>query len=252
MRSTLLALSLAGLAILALASCGAATSKERCGSTLLTGKICGDDLVSWCEDRYDPDLNGETCEPALDEAGQNPDDVLAAIKAVEADKEAAAAKRNKAAADKAEEDARVTVASGEAGDVGDVSMTVSDPEFRQEVGGDYSTQQAKAGRRFAVLRVDIHNGGNEPLSACGFEGNAQLVDGGGKLYSADMEASTYEGDAAACTDDIQPDDDLTVPVVFDLRDAVKPVGAVVWPPGFSTQATDPHLLVAFTAPKDDA
>jgi len=152
------------LAVLALGGCGGAT-KERCGKTLLTGKICGDDLVAWCQDRYDPTLNGEACAPALRDAGQDPDEVLAAIKATEKAKAAEAAEQDKAAASEAEQDARVTIASGSPGELGDVTMTVTEPDYRQKVGNAYSTQRAKSGRRFAILRVVIHNDGDEPLSA---------------------------------------------------------------------------------------
>lgn len=73
MRLTVLSLILA----VALTGCTETNSSnsndDRCAETLLGSKtICGDELVQFCKERYDPDVNADTCEPVLRDAGIDP------------------------------------------------------------------------------------------------------------------------------------------------------------------------------------
>jgi hypothetical protein len=48
---------------------------ETCATTLLGGQeLCGEELVAFCQDRYDPEINGDVCGPVLRDAGYSPEE----------------------------------------------------------------------------------------------------------------------------------------------------------------------------------
>lgn len=58
-------------------------SAQSCATNIAGRQMCGDDLVAFCERRYDPSLNGDTCRPALEGAGRDPATVRRRVKRAE-------------------------------------------------------------------------------------------------------------------------------------------------------------------------
>jgi hypothetical protein len=63
-----------GFAVVGLCGCASTGDQSAtCATTLLGGQeICGEELVAFCRQNYDPSVNGEVCAPVLTKAGVDP------------------------------------------------------------------------------------------------------------------------------------------------------------------------------------
>src|SRR5690242_6231057 len=68
----------AGVVFAGCADATGSASNETCAKTLVGSQtICGDDLVRFCRQRYDPDVNADTCDQVLKDAGIDPRSLVA-------------------------------------------------------------------------------------------------------------------------------------------------------------------------------
>jgi hypothetical protein len=50
---------------------------QTCAENLFGNRMCGDELVAFCEDNYNPGANGDTCDTVLTDAGVDLDQIVA-------------------------------------------------------------------------------------------------------------------------------------------------------------------------------
>lgn len=223
---------------------GCSTSSETCAKPLLGDKLCGDDLVQWCKQHYDPQINEDTCGQVLRDAGEDPAAIIAAQREKQRRTQAAAQERQRQADLQAARQAEIPATIGQSRKVGDFRLALESIEDQASVSdpSGYSTSRPKPGHHYTIAHVRIRNDQDKPESLCLYE-NARLIDGKGRAYSPASQATTTVSADSTCGDDLQPGDSITIPLVFEMRDAAQPVAFTAWPPGFSTEAADPHLLV---------
>lgn len=59
---------------------GVGLNKETCAKNLFGNKMCGDELVAFCKSNYDKDVNADTCDDVLRDAGLDPAAIVSAQK----------------------------------------------------------------------------------------------------------------------------------------------------------------------------
>jgi hypothetical protein len=206
-----------------------------CAENLFGNRMCGDELVAFCEQRYDPAINGDTCRPVLKDAGYTGAQ-LAALHRDLAHQEQQQVnqtihkqrrreqEREQRRAQRGRHDAQI----GTPAKIGSVTYTVTTAESHRSIGADYDTVTAKPGRKLVALSTDFHNAGRKPvLVACGGL-NATLVDDQGRRFSPDDEASIMLM-ADACGD-TQAGDDGSTTTVFSLPADATPTRFIITDP----------------------
>jgi hypothetical protein len=230
-------------------------NSRTCAENLFGAKMCGDELVAFCKERYDPDLNADTCDESLREAGVL-NEVKAGLAAREAreqheteeriDRELAAQERvEREKAREAERRARTPARFAEPATLGDVVYNIESITTSAELNGAFDVQAAGADRTFVIANMTYRNVGEKPLDLLCAGGNGfALIDVRGRRFSADDDVM-FEAAAndEACAGDIQPGDQGDAVAVFNVRDNVRPAQLVVWDPqGDAPEDGGKHLV----------
>jgi hypothetical protein len=205
----------------ALAACGT-TDKltENCAETLLEGELCGDELVEFCTERYDRQINADTCDPVLRDAGIDPEEMLAERRRRRAERKLARI-----------EAARVPVRIGEAGRVGGLEYVVENVTEASSLDGAYGTVlEPKGGNKLVVANLIYRNVGTKPADLlCGGASGFALIDELDRQFSVDDEAM-FESilNDEACSEELQPGSEEDAQVIFDIGADVEPRVLRIW------------------------
>lgn len=211
---------------------------KACATNLFGVTVCGEDLVAFCEERYDPDVNEDVCRQVLVDADLDPD----AIAQQNADAEQAEIEDTIAESEQREQE-RLD-AEREANRVkGDSSAFTADDgleirpvtsETATAIESEYDVVRPDGGSRFVVFAVAVRNVGDKPTSAqCSWStgSGATLLDADGKSYSLDSDAMiSHPENDTACGDDLQPGGESSTAFVFEVPDSVKPEEIQIWDP----------------------
>ena len=218
--------------LLLVAASGCGVGEGDCAETAFGREMCGDELVRFCEERYNPRLNSDTCDPVLREAGIDPEEVLAGQRQQERDRRRAARERR----EQAELDARQNIDLGVPTRDNGIVFTVDAVREGRTIDGAYDeVVESRPGRKFVIAELTYKNAGREPVdllcsASAGGDGFA-LIDRAGRTFSVADEAmfSAAENEEA-CGRETQPGETEDALVVFEVPAAVRPSELLVWNP----------------------
>jgi hypothetical protein len=221
-------------------------NKETCSKNLFGNVMCGDELVEFCLDRYDPEINGDVCETVLRDAGEDPEaaarrvefDEAQRMREIEEDLEADAQREEREEEERLEEQraaARDEAAIGDATELGGLTLTVDQLGPAELVEGAYTDVTADRGRQLFVAQVTYRNAGSSPsgylCSVTAGDQGFMLVDNQGREFTPDGE-KTLEAAAneEACGGELQPGEGDDAWIVFEVPASVDPVELIAWNP----------------------
>ncbi len=169
---------------------------ENCAETLFGRELCGDELVAFCKERYDRQINADTCDPVLRDAGIDPEEMLA-------ERRRRRAERRRARI----EAARIPAKLGEPGRVAGVEYVVQSVTEVSSLAGAYGTViEPRGGNKLVIVNLIYRNVGRKPTDLfCGGAPGFALIDVQGRQFSPDDEAM-FESIAneEACAEELQP------------------------------------------------
>lgn len=212
---------------------------ETCAENLFGNRLCGDELVAFCEERYDPDINEATCREVLADAGRDPElvasdnareqqdqiaETIADTERVERERLAEERRANR-------HDATIGAAAQDDG----VSFTVDRPRTLTSIAAEYDTATPKPGRVFLTFDVRYTNRGSRPIEllcdvTAGRSGFT-LIDSTGRQFQPNADAMlTAAANSEACGEAVQPGDSEDALIVFQVRPSLEPRDLLVWNP----------------------
>ncbi len=231
----------AGLCIVALYATGfldkplssVGLNTEPCAERLIGGKLCGAELVAFCRESYDPEINEDTCGQVLRDEGV--DTAALAREREEAEREEIARverefeEEEKRKAAEAEKAARREGKLERPSAIEGITFTVERIGPSASVEGSYSTLSPAKGKQFVVAPLEYKNTGDGPLDLlCGGSG-FRLIDDAGRKFRPDAEAMLEAAaNSEACSGGVQPGDAEDAIVIFEVARTVRPVQLVLW------------------------
>lgn len=197
---------------------GAGLNYQTCAENFAGKTMCGDQLVAFCRDSYDPEVNGEVCEPVLSDAGVDPQQLL--------DDRAHALRHRRAVALRA---ARTDATIGQESSDDGIAFTVRAVTTADVLPGAYEVTTPKDGRRFVVVDLTYRNDTGAPVDIlCGGDGLA-LLDDAGRQFAADTDAMIgLSENQDVCGGASQPGGSTRATVVFEIPASVAPAQLLLW------------------------
>jgi hypothetical protein len=220
-------------------------NKETCAENLFGNKMCGDELLSFCEGHYDKQVNGDVCETVLSDNGEDPRQVAADLKRQEqADLDSI---DDTTTAEPVPQDTEVSV--GDSADDDGITFRVrainTAPDGLPKVDG--GTVRARRGEQLIVVTLSFENGTNKPIDlGCSiFAGSdgIRLLDTSDREFTPDDSGFEIAGNEDACGDGIQPGLRGKALVPFRIPVDAELGGVRVWNPDADTPSDGGTSLV---------
>lgn len=217
-------------------------NSETCAQNLFGATICGDDLVAFCKDSYDPDINADVCDEVLRDAGSSPAEVLAGQRATDR----ARARRAQDATLEARFNARIKTGMRQSAALGDLTYRVVRARRASRTSGSTGAILPRAGNQLVIADITYRNDGSAPVDLlCGGGSNFRLVDVHGRSFSTDSDAMfDAPRNDETCARDLQPGELEDATLIFQVPRSTQPADVLIGqpddpPPG----GTERYLVV---------